>query len=98
MLAQVKELRKIVGDDIELCIAGNKCDLEKQRQVPEDEAEAYAVSVNATHYKVCIRKLKILTKCFSFVAVRPCMPVPFMFPCLSCRFSVRSGTIHIVYS
>jgi hypothetical protein len=49
---QVKELRKIVGDDIELCIAGNKCDLEKQRQVPEDEAEAYAVSVNATHYKV----------------------------------------------
>ena len=48
----VKELRKIVGDDIELCIAGNKCDLEKQRQVPEDEAEAYAVSVGATHYKV----------------------------------------------
>jgi Ras-related protein Rab-21 len=48
----VKELRKIVGEDIELCIAGNKCDLEKQRQVNEDEAEAYAASVGAVHYKV----------------------------------------------
>lgn len=48
----VKELRKIVGSDIILCIAGNKCDMEKQRQVPEDEAEKYAESVGAFHMKV----------------------------------------------
>eukprot|EP00455_Lapot_gusevi_P015532 TRINITY_DN1787_c0_g1_i1.p1 TRINITY_DN1787_c0_g1~~TRINITY_DN1787_c0_g1_i1.p1 ORF type:complete len:210 (+),score=55.91 TRINITY_DN1787_c0_g1_i1:63-692(+) len=48
----VKELRKIVGTDIILCIAGNKCDLEKQRQVPDEEAEQYAQSVGATHYRV----------------------------------------------
>lgn len=49
---QVKELRKIVGADIVLCIAGNKCDMEKQRQVPETEAEQYAESVGAFHQKV----------------------------------------------
>ena len=34
----VKELRKIVGTDIIIVIAGNKIDLEKNRNV--DEAEA----------------------------------------------------------
>ncbi len=45
----VKELRKIVGQEIVLVIAGNKCDLEKKRQVEENEAEEYAKSVGATH-------------------------------------------------
>lgn len=45
----VKELRKIVGKNIVLVIAGNKADLEKKRQVDNAEAEAYAQSVNATH-------------------------------------------------
>ena len=35
-----------------LCIAGNKCDMEKQRQVPDEEAELYAESVGAFHQKV----------------------------------------------
>lgn len=34
----VKELRKIVGPDISIVIAGNKSDLEKQRNVDHDEA------------------------------------------------------------
>ena len=34
----VKELRKIVGNDIIIVIAGNKIDLEKQRNVTEEEA------------------------------------------------------------
>lgn len=34
----VKELRKIVGNDIVLVIAGNKIDLEKNRNVNEEEA------------------------------------------------------------
>lgn len=45
----VKELRKIVGKNIILVIAGNKSDMEKKRQVDEAEAEAYAVSVGAIH-------------------------------------------------
>ena len=35
----VKELRKMLGNDIALCIAGNKIDLEKERHVPVEEAE-----------------------------------------------------------
>jgi Ras-related protein Rab-21 len=34
----VKELRKIVGNDIVIAIAGNKIDLEKNRHVNEREA------------------------------------------------------------
>jgi Ras-related protein Rab-21 len=34
----VRELRKIVGDEIVIAIAGNKMDLEKNRAVNEQEA------------------------------------------------------------
>ena len=46
----VKELRKIVGQNVQLVIAGNKSDLERSRQVPLEDALAYAASVNATHH------------------------------------------------
>lgn len=46
----VKELRKIIGQDICLCICGNKSDMEKNRHVDHDEAEAYAKSVGAYHF------------------------------------------------
>jgi len=46
----VKELRKIVGNDITIVIAGNKIDLEKNRAVNEQEAIAYAQSVGANHF------------------------------------------------
>jgi len=45
----VKELRNIVGKKIVLLIAGNKADLEKQRQVNDEEAKEYAASVGAVH-------------------------------------------------
>lgn len=45
----VKELRKVVGPDIFICIAGNKYDLIKQRQVEEKEATDFAQSVGANH-------------------------------------------------
>jgi Ras-related protein Rab-21 len=35
----VKELRKIVGNDIVIVIAGNKIDMEKNRNVKREEAE-----------------------------------------------------------
>lgn len=37
----VKELRKIVGNDIAIAIAGNKVDLEKNRHVDKQEALEY---------------------------------------------------------
>ena len=41
----VKELRKMLGNDICLCIAGNKIDLEKDRHVSVAEAEAYVLLI-----------------------------------------------------
>ncbi|KAG6576185.1 ras-related protein rab-21-like [Phytophthora cinnamomi] len=46
----VRELRRIVGDDISICIAGNKSDLHRARKVPEDDARRYAESVGAAHF------------------------------------------------
>lgn len=46
----VKELRKMLGDDVCLCIVGNKTDLEKDRAVPVAEADSYAASVKANHF------------------------------------------------
>lgn len=40
----VRELRRMLGQDVCLCIVGNKTDLEKDRHVPVDEAEAYVVA------------------------------------------------------
>ncbi|GMF32836.1 unnamed protein product [Phytophthora fragariaefolia] len=46
----VRELRRIVGDDIAICIAGNKSDLHRARKVPEGDARRYAESVGAAHF------------------------------------------------
>jgi len=46
----VKELRKMLGNDISLIIVGNKIDLEKQRHVSHQQAEEYAQSVGAAHF------------------------------------------------
>lgn len=35
----MKELKSALGDECVLCIVGNKADLEKDRQIPLDEAE-----------------------------------------------------------
>jgi len=45
----VKELKKMLGADICLVIAGNKVDLEKNRKVDRAMAEQYAHSVGAAH-------------------------------------------------
>lgn len=46
----VRELRRIVGDDIDISIAGNKVDLHRNRKVNEEEAKRYAESVGASHF------------------------------------------------
>ena len=42
----MKELRKIVGSEIIIVIAGNKIDLEKNRHVNEEEAVRYTLIKN----------------------------------------------------
>ncbi|KAJ8665189.1 hypothetical protein QAD02_006851 [Eretmocerus hayati] len=46
----VKELKKMLGSDICLVIAGNKVDLEKDRNVTVQEAEEYSKLVGALHF------------------------------------------------
>jgi GTPase SAR1 family protein len=47
----VKELRKMLGKDVALAIAGNKCDLERNRVVSEQDAKTYVLNCDY-HYSV----------------------------------------------
>lgn len=60
----VKELRKMLGNDISLCIAGNKIDLEKDRHVAVSDAEAYAKSVGAKHFHTSAKLSKGIDEMF----------------------------------
>lgn len=66
----VRELRQIVGGDIAITIAGNKCDLEKNRAVSDAEAVSYAESVGATHVYTSAKLNKGLEHAFSDIASR----------------------------
>uniref|UniRef100_A0A1B6GBG8 Ras-related protein Rab-21 n=1 Tax=Cuerna arida TaxID=1464854 RepID=A0A1B6GBG8_9HEMI len=60
----VKELKKMLGSDICLVIAGNKIDLEKQRTVPIEDAEEYVKSVGATHFHTSAKLNKGIEEMF----------------------------------
>eukprot|EP01113_Clastostelium_recurvatum_P005303 TRINITY_DN12369_c0_g1_i3.p1 TRINITY_DN12369_c0_g1~~TRINITY_DN12369_c0_g1_i3.p1 ORF type:complete len:213 (+),score=31.49 TRINITY_DN12369_c0_g1_i3:82-720(+) len=60
----VKELRKMLGDNVVLAIAGNKADLERQRVVSIEEAESYAASVGAKHFSTSAKLNKGLEDLF----------------------------------
>lgn len=60
----VKELRKMLGNDICLCIAGNKIDMEKDRHVAVAEAEVYAASVGARHFHTSAKLNKGIEEMF----------------------------------
>uniref|UniRef100_H0XQ12 Ras-related protein Rab-21 n=1 Tax=Otolemur garnettii TaxID=30611 RepID=H0XQ12_OTOGA len=60
----VKELRKMLGNEICLCIVGNKIDLEKERHVSTQEAESYAESVGAKHYHTSAKQNKGIEELF----------------------------------
>jgi Ras-related protein Rab-21 len=66
----VKELRKIVGNDITIVIAGNKIDLEKNRNVSEEEATKYAESVGATHFNCSAKANRGLDEVFTNLSQR----------------------------
>lgn len=60
----VKELRKMVGESIVIVIAGNKIDLDRERQVNKEEAEAYAASVGALHCLTSAKNGRGIDECF----------------------------------
>jgi len=60
----VKELRKMLGKEVTLAIAGNKCDLERSRVVSIEEADQYAESVGAKHYSTSAKLNKGLEELF----------------------------------
>lgn len=60
----VKELRKMLGNDICLCIVGNKIDLDKDRNVSVEDAESYAESVGAKHYHTSAKLNKGIEELF----------------------------------
>lgn len=60
----VKELRKMLGNDIALCIVGNKVDLENDRHIDVQVAESYAASVGAKHYHTSAKMNKGIEEMF----------------------------------
>ncbi|XP_044270886.1 ras-related protein Rab-21 [Tribolium madens] len=60
----VKELRKMLGAEICLVIAGNKTDLEKNRNVSLEDAEAYASKVGAIHFQTSAKLNKGVEEMF----------------------------------
>lgn len=60
----VKELRKMLGNEICLSIVGNKIDLDKDRHVSVEEAESYAESVGAKHYHTSAKLNKGIEELF----------------------------------
>jgi len=60
----VKELRKMLGQEITLCIVGNKIDREKDRNVSQAEADEYAKSVGAVHYQTSAKVNKGIEELF----------------------------------
>eukprot|EP00049_Salpingoeca_infusionum_P017915 m.354948 g.354948 ORF g.354948 m.354948 type:complete len:202 (+) comp17140_c0_seq1:311-916(+) len=66
----VKELRKMLGDDICLVICGNKVDMEKRRTVSQEEAEAYAKSVGAKHFQTSAKLNRGIEEMFMDLAKR----------------------------
>ncbi|UYV68669.1 RAB21 [Cordylochernes scorpioides] len=66
----VKELRKMLGNDVCLCIAGNKTDLERTRAVSVEEAEMYAASVGAKHFQTSAKMNRGIEELFIDISKR----------------------------
>lgn len=54
----IKELHQVVGENIQVVVIGNKCDLERDRKVSKKDAEEWSASHNAQHF-LCSAKLGI---------------------------------------
>jgi len=66
----VKELRKMVGNDIQIAVAGNKYDLEKNRTVSQEEAIKFVQSVGGTHHNTSAKTNKGINEMFLDITKR----------------------------
>eukprot|EP00754_Rhynchopus_humris_P025007 Rhum_TRINITY_DN14924_c3_g1::Rhum_TRINITY_DN14924_c3_g1_i1::g.129027::m.129027/K07890/RAB21; Ras-related protein Rab-21 len=62
--AWVRELRKMVGEDIRICVAGNKADLSSKRQVEESMVLQYCKDLDAHHIYTSAKTGKGVHDCF----------------------------------
>jgi Ras-related protein Rab-21 len=60
----------MLGNDVVLCIVGNKIDLEKDRHVSIQTAEEYARSVNAKLFNTSAKLNKGIEELFNDLASR----------------------------
>ena len=75
----IKELKRILGNDVVLAIVGNKIDLEKDRTVTVATAEQYANSVNARLFHTSAKSSKGVDELFSDLAARTSIFFLFIF-------------------
>jgi len=87
----VKELRKMLGKDVTLAIAGNKCDLERSRVVSIEEAEQYAETVGAKHYSTSAKLNKGLEELFLDLTKRMLANVPSLSPSTSGSYQLGAS-------
>ncbi|CAF3055921.1 unnamed protein product [Rotaria socialis] len=66
----VKQLKRVLGDDVVLCIVANKADLEKDRHVSMQTAEEYASAVNAKLYNTSAKLNKGIEELFNNLTQR----------------------------
>merc|ERR1711865_1085960 len=78
----VKELKQLGPSDIVIAIAGNKCDLADQREVPLETARAYADQINALYTETSAKQDKNVTALFIDISKRlpAATPQPEVFP------------------
>jgi small GTP-binding protein len=70
----LRELEKVVGDNISVMVVGNKCDLERERKVAKREVDDWCAEHNCSHItvsaKLGIRVTEAFQKCVEAVAQR----------------------------
>ncbi|CAG9535710.1 unnamed protein product [Cercopithifilaria johnstoni] len=64
----VKELKRMLGDDVYLMIIGNKVDLERNRNVDISETTGYAKSIGAEHFETSAKDNVGVTQVFDYLA------------------------------
>jgi len=66
----IEELQRQGTSDIVIGLAGNKCDLEDKRDVPQDEARSYAQENKCIFYEMSAKTGENVQKMFEHIALK----------------------------
>ncbi|KAF6011356.1 hypothetical protein HII13_002718 [Brettanomyces bruxellensis] len=69
----IKELQKQASNNIVIALVGNKTDLEEERQIPTEEAQAFANEAGLLFFEVSAKSGKGIKECFREIALK--MPI-----------------------